>query len=337
MLETVLRSDELPVADRFGWWCDFISRTLMPTTFTSDQADDFRATARLLEFGTLGVSVLSQPTLHCRRTPALIRRSDPDHYQMTLMLRGGSQGFSHCRRDVLMQVGDVVLSDTSHPFDAWVLPEEHGVGIILLSVPREEIPLPAAKVDRLLAVPLPGTTGMGALLSHFVTRMAAESASCRPQDAVRLGSITLDLITAFLAHHVDLDGAVPPESRQQALMTGIHSFIETNLADPHLSPTAVAAAHHISVRYLHRLFQQQGTSVSSWIRRRRLERCRRDLAEPQLSTRPVHAIGTRWGFSHAADFSRAFRAAYGVPPGDYRKRASRSRQCADRQELCTDR
>ncbi|MFE2971664.1 helix-turn-helix transcriptional regulator [Streptomyces sp. NPDC059340] len=160
---------------------------------------------------------------------------------------------------------------------------------------------------------------MGAILSQFLTRLAAEAASCQPQDAVRLGAVTVDLITAFLAHHAHTEDLVPHESRQQALMVSIHSFIERNLGNAHLSPTVVAAAHHISVRYLHRLFQQQGTTVSAWIRHRRLERCRRDLAEPELRVRPVHAIAARWGFPRPADFTRAFRTAYGVPPSEYRQ------------------
>jgi AraC-like DNA-binding protein len=321
VIETVLRSEELPVADRFEWWCDLTSRTLVPTVFTSDQADDFRAGVRLLELGTLGVSVLSYPAFHSRRTPALVRRSDPEHYQLALTLRGGGQRLSHCGREALMGVGDLMLTDTSHPFDAWTFPDGDAVEEILVSVPRAVLPLPAAKVDRLLAVPLSGNTGMGAILSQFLTRTVAESASCRPQDAVRLGAVTLDLIAVFLAHHLDAADTVPPESRQQALMVNIRSFIERNLGDVRLSPAAIAAAHHISVRYLHRLFQPQGTTVSAWIRNRRLERCRRDLAEPALRSLPVHAVGARWGFKYASDFSRAFRAAYGMPPGEYRHHA----------------
>ncbi|MGO4429032.1 helix-turn-helix transcriptional regulator, partial [Streptomyces sp. MCAF7] len=78
---------------------------------------------------------------------------------------------------------------------------------------------------------------------------------------------------------------------------------------------------HISVSYLHRLFREHGsTTVSSWIRRQRLEAVRRDLADPLLRATPIHRIAARRGFSHAAVFSRAFRAAYGLPPKDYRRR-----------------
>ncbi|MFF2936290.1 AraC-like ligand-binding domain-containing protein [Streptomyces mirabilis] len=325
MIETVLRSEELPVADRFEWWREVTSRTLMPTEFTSDHADDFRASVRALEFGAVQVSVVSYPSLRSRRTPALIRRSDPELYHLALTVSGG-QSVSRCRRDALVGAGDLLLYDSSHPVDAWAFPDEGGaVEGIIVNVPRAAFPLPAAKVDRLLAVQLSGSTGMGAILSQFLIGLTGEAASCRAQDVVRLGGVTVDLIAAFLAHHADAEDAVPPESRQQALVVGIYSFIEHNLGDSQLSPAVVAAAHHISVRYLHRLFQPQGTTISAWIRHRRLERCRRDLAEPQLHSLPVHAVGARWGFRHASDFSRAFRAAYGMPPRDYRETALRVR------------
>jgi AraC-like DNA-binding protein len=322
VIETMFRSEELPVADRFEWWRELTSRTLMPTEFTSDHADDFRASVRVLELGVVQVSVLSYPSLRSRRTPALVRRSDPEHYQLALTLSGG-QRLSRCGSEALVGAGDLLLHDTSHPFDAWTFPDGGGaVEGIIVNVPRAAFPLPAAKVDRLFAVPLPGNTGMGAILSQFLTRTVAESASCRPQDAVRLGAVTADLIAVFLAHHLDAADAVSPESRQQALMVGIRSFIERNLGDVQLSPAAVAAAHHISVRYLHRLFQQQGgATVSAWIRHRRLERCHRDLAEPLLLQQPIHTVAARWGFRHPEEFSRAFRAAYGMPPRDYRQQS----------------
>ncbi|MET7728248.1 helix-turn-helix domain-containing protein [Streptomyces mirabilis] len=329
VMETVLRTEELPVADRFEWWCELTARALIPTVFTSNYADDFRAVVRTLELGTAQVSVLSYPSLRSRRTSVMVRRSDPELYQLALTLRGG-QGLSHCGREALVKAGDLVLYDTSHPFDAWAFPDGSTAEVIIVHVPRAALALPAAKVDRLLAVPLPGGTGMGALLAQFLTRLAAESASYGPQDTGRLGGVTVDLITAFLAHHLDTEDSVPAESRQQALMVSIYSFVERNLGDPRLSPAVVAAAHHISVRQLHRLFQHYGITVAAFIRQQRLECARRDLAEPLLRVRPVHAIAARWGFPRPADFTRAFRTAYGVPPSEYRQAPVDSRTGTER-------
>jgi AraC-like DNA-binding protein len=60
----------------------------------------------------------------------------------------------------------------------------------------------------------------------------------------------------------------------------------------------------------------------AWIRDRRLERCRRDFANPALEDWSVSAIAARWGLIDPAYFSRAFRAAYGLPPIGYRKAAA---------------
>jgi AraC-like DNA-binding protein len=128
----------------------------------------------------------------------------------------------------------------------------------------------------------------------------------------------LDLLTAALADRLDRAPAVPADARRRVLLTRIHGFTEARLPDPGLNPAVVAAAHHISLRYLHRLFESHEHGVASVIRQRRLERCRVDLLDPTLAGRPAAAIGARWGFASPAHFNRVFREAYGLPPGAYR-------------------
>ncbi|MEV4998898.1 helix-turn-helix domain-containing protein [Streptomyces niveus] len=73
----------------------------------------------------------------------------------------------------------------------------------------------------------------------------------------------------------------------------------------------------------------RGSAPSEWtwqppsasIRRRRLERCHADLANPALRHRTIGETATRWGFRHPADFSRAFRGVYGASPSEVRARA----------------
>jgi AraC-like DNA-binding protein len=102
------------------------------------------------------------------------------------------------------------------------------------------------------------------------------------------------------------------------LLTQIHAFIQQHLRNPELSPAVTAAAHHISVRLLHKLFHEQGQTVAGWIRQCRLERSQRDLVDPTQASRPVAAVAVRWGFGSTTHFTRAFRAAYGLPPHHYR-------------------
>ncbi len=83
----------------------------------------------------------------------------------------------------------------------------------------------------------------------------------------------------------------------------------------------MAAALHLSVRTLHKLFADEPETVARRITRRRLERAAADLADPRLVGRTVTWIAFSWGFRDAAHFSRAFRQRFGRSPVEHRARA----------------
>jgi AraC-like DNA-binding protein len=119
-----------------------------------------------------------------------------------------------------------------------------------------------------------------------------------------------------------------PRDPTALLLRRIHAYIEQHLADPGLGPDRIAAAHYISVRYLHKLFQRRGATVSRFVQQRRLERCRRDLGDPALAGHTIESICSAWGMTNPDHFSRKFRAAYGCPPREWRARAVRARSDA---------
>ncbi|MGW0285353.1 AraC-like ligand-binding domain-containing protein [Streptomyces sp. NPDC003236] len=321
VLVTEFRTEELPVAERFGSWHDMTASALIPNMIRSDHEANFRAGMRRLDLGSVVVSVLAYPSLETRRTTKMIRRSDPESYQLMLNLHG-SHRILQDRHDTTSGPGEVMLYDTSRPWHGWASADQNTAGTVrgvMVQFPRALLPLPATRVDQLTAVRLPGREGIGALLSGYLTQLVANAATYAAADGPRLAICTLDLLTAFLAHHLDSAASVPSQTHQRALLREIHAFIQQHLSDPALSPGAVAAAHHISLRTLHRLFQDQDTTVAGWIRARRLERCRRDLTDPLLSSQPIHALAARCGFADPAHFSRAFRAVYGLGPQDYRR------------------
>jgi AraC-like DNA-binding protein len=163
--------------------------------------------------------------------------------------------------------------------------------------------------------------GFGALLRQLLTQLARGTDAYLPADGPRLGSVVVDLLSALFAQALEAESSLPPETRQETLVLRIRAFVRDHLHDPNLTPGAIAAANHISRSYLYRLFEHEEESIAAWIRGQRLEGARRDLAEPALGTTPIHAIAARWGFPRAADFTRAFRSAYGIPPRDYRQGA----------------
>ncbi|NKZ06826.1 helix-turn-helix domain-containing protein [Actinomadura latina] len=140
------------------------------------------------------------------------------------------------------------------------------------------------------------------------------------------GGAIVELVTGAAGEWLGEPPAPTPESAESAesaeMLRAIREWIEERLPDPALSPAVIAAAHHISVRQLYRVFRPAGTTVARYVRARRLENCRRELSDPFLGTERIGAIADRWGLPDAAAFSRAFRAAYGQTPTACRARAT---------------
>lgn len=125
--------------------------------------------------------------------------------------------------------------------------------------------------------------GTGLVFRQILTGLIGAHDRLGPADRVRLGHTAIDLAAAVIAQHAEHTSSLPPETRRQALFHEITRFITLHLGDPGLKPAAIAAAHFISTRYLHRVFQCNGTTVNGFIRQARISRCRRDLADPRCT------------------------------------------------------
>jgi AraC-like DNA-binding protein len=266
---------------------------------------------------TLVSSVVCSP---CQvfRSDKMIRRSDPEVVQL-MMVHRGQAGVSQNETVSLCPSGNLILYGSWRPYQIIVLPDEHNLTQgTAATIPYEQIPFLHDKLEQLSAVTFSGQDGIGALLAGFLAGLTTTDGTYHRVDTMRLGGILIDLLATLLAHTLERTSTLSPETQQQTLLAQTQAFIRQHLQDPTLTPSCVAAAHHTSVRTLQRLFQEHGHTVSGWIRHQRLEHCRRDLANPGLRTRPVHAIAMRWGFTDPAHFSRVFRSAYSLPPGEYR-------------------
>jgi AraC-like DNA-binding protein len=279
----------------------------------------------VIDLGVLRLASFRYPELEMHRPQRMIRRGDPEMYELALPLTGSS-ALIQARRQAVVRPNEFTFLTTSRPYECQHLtrraqasapgstgapPTADSVAILL---PQSALPLPQAKVSRLLAGRLPTSEGMASLLAQFLLRVVQHPERFRPNDAGQLGSMALDLVSATLAQHLDLEQTLPAEARQQALRARIDAFIMENLGDAELNARTIAAAHHVSLRTVYRLWEGEGMGIAELIRHRRLERCRRDLTNPFLADRPIYAIAARWGFADKTKFARLFRTTYGLSP-----------------------
>ncbi|MFV2178491.1 helix-turn-helix domain-containing protein [Actinomadura sp. LOL_016] len=318
----MISTDGVPERERFAFWREVTSKTWLPLDARCEprhREAGFRARVGIGGLGPVQVTVMTATPHAVHRTPALIRRSDPEELLLTCAISGRGMAGEQDGRRAAFRVGDLGLYDGSRPYTAGHVPGGPVSGHLNLQFPRRSLPLPERELRRLTGVRIPGDAGVGALASRFLLRLARHMDELDPADTARLATVTLDLLTTALAHELDAHRTVQAPTTRRALLARIHVFMHQNLGDPRLTPAGIAAAHHISLRYLHKLFQEEGHTVAARIRERRLEMCRRELADARLAARPISAIAARWGFTNPAHFSQAFRDAYGLPPSQFRR------------------
>lgn len=325
----------LPPEHRFEWWREVVGQGVAPTRISSDCGPDFAGHAGFLTLGAAQVTTMTFSPLTSQRPAQLVRRSDPQTLELTLILEGAMR-VTQDRGETHLSAGDFAMWTSSRPYGGHAMgsPEGGVSRALILHLPQALVPLPQRRVGELFARRMPAASGMGRVLAQYLQSVVQEASALDESSGKRLGAIGIDLATGFLAERIGAQERLPAETRHQLLLSAIDTFIDDNLADPHLSLGAVAARHNISVRLLHHLFRSRPETVSASIRRRRLERCHADLAAPALHFLPVRAVAARWGMVDAAAFSRAFRTAYGLTPGEHRNttlRANAARR-ADRQD-----
>lgn len=301
----------------FDEWRAAVSDAFVPLEASSRAGRRFAGHLATASLGELEFAYVGGSAVTVSRTPAMIRKVDRGYLKVGIQARGYCV-LTQDGRDAALAPGDVGVYDTTRPY---TLEFERDFQMLVLMLPRELLSMRSRQLSELTARRISGRSGMGAVLSPFLSLLATRSLVQDVAPSVEVCDAVLDMLAATF--RAPIDGIAPsatPASAHDALLLQIRNYIDEHLGDPALDLAHIADTHHISVRYLQKLFQADGTTVSAWIRQRRLQRCHRDLTDPRLRHVPVTAIGSRWGYSEPANFTRAFRAAYDEPPSALRAR-----------------
>jgi AraC-like DNA-binding protein len=311
-MPTVIDTADWPAEERGPRWQDALSSAHAPLTF-HPRTHEIRGRMRYGRLGSLRFSESVMPEGELRRSVAVVQRGPlPPEVQVVLQLEG-SATVLQAGRQARLEPGDLALCEPTRPCAVGF---SEGARTVAMVLPGRMLALPPRRLLNVTAIRIDGGSGAGAAATALVTSLVSRPAAVTWRQEQRLGDAVAAVLTAALEQ---LSPPVPAAAGPRPdLVARIHQHVEAQLGDPELGPSRIASAHHISVRYLNRLLAAEGTTVVELIRSRRLERCRRDLADTALDAEPVHAIGFRWGLTSAAHFSRVFRAEYGTSPRAFR-------------------
>lgn len=302
------------VAEDFQTWRNIISESFVPLEVQADNHELFKARMRSRALGEVFVSQIEAKSHVVERTPNLIARGDKRYFKLSLQLAGTGLLIQD-NREATLRPGDMAIYDTDRPYS---LAFEQDFRTLVVMVPQAAIDLPRDVIGHLTATTISGDKGLAKVIGPFLTQLTKNMDDLSGHSGVRLMNNALDMITTLLHGELDHAHIDMAQGHRATLLQEIRAYIDDHLSDCNLDPGSIAAANFISTRHLHGIFKEEGVTVSAWIRSRRLEHCRRDLADPLFITKPVSWIALRWGFVDASHFSRLFRATYGEAPTDFR-------------------
>lgn len=125
------------------------------------------------------------------------------------------------------------------------------------------------------------------------------------------------LLMRVMLRELKRDLAAPPQTHVPELLLLLKRRLDAG-AEPSLSVAEMAEMCHCSTSHFAALFRRYfHCPPGEYCRLRRLRRAAYELQNASLS---VSAIAGRTGFASIQQFSRAFRAHFGVSPGVWRRR-----------------
>ncbi|MFJ5306816.1 helix-turn-helix domain-containing protein [Streptomyces sp. NPDC088350] len=309
----VYTTDSLPVQHRRAYWREALSRTFGAVTMNVPD-EVYSGTIRTSPLGRLQTITVDGDSLYALRTNRLVAQGREEECVVVKLLDRGTARLTQDGREADLRPGDIFVYDMARPVRL-DLPRSFRTKAVVL--PRDVLGLSESDLTRITASPVRPDSPLGGLLSPFLTGLVDTAAAYPPRIGELMARNVVDLLSVLVDEQL---GRTIADTRRadRALLLRIQAFVDQHLADPDLGPKVIARVHHISLRYLHKLFESEDVTVNRWIQRRRLEGSRRELARRDAASRSVAAVAHRWGFTSAAHFSRSFRAAYGMTPSEWR-------------------
>jgi len=191
----------------------------------------------------------------------------------------------------------------------------HGIS---LRIPRDVIAPLVPTIDDLIGRQLGENPELVRLIGAYTRSLENEAFYETPAlSRVAVGHVH-DLVALAIGTELDVTRMLNQRSVRSVRTATLKADIAQHLGSPDLDASGLAKRHGLSPRYVRKLFEENGTTLSAFVLEQRLQMARRLLLSPLHSTRPISTIAYDVGFGDISYFNRCFRARFGMTPTDFR-------------------
>ncbi len=309
-MSQLFSTELLPVSDRIDAW-QWNAKQICGNCCIRLPRVSFHGTIDIRDLGGMRLTHFSSSPLSFFKRPMDAPAPD-NRFSIVITQFAGVRCYEQNGARVLLQPGDSTLIDSASP---WSSSCSTDCSRLYFRVPRWIMEDRLRRAEIPVAQRISGRDREGAALCRLSQSLYNEAGHMTAEE----GAAALETYFEVLAACLGGPRRCSPHAVE--LRHQIHRYIETHISEPNLGPAEIASFAGISVRHAHRLFLVTGSTLGEYIRRRRLKRCRADLANPQMRERTITEIAFFWGFSDSAHFSHCFRREFGVSPRAFRMRA----------------
>ena len=291
-------------------WQQTVSAAYFPLVTEGRREKSFRGRLDIWRLGLVSATRIDCDGVLYRRTSRHLREEKESSFLISIP--GSAEvTFHQSARQTQCRPGGFVIERSDAPYEYW---HENPDVQWVAKVPRDSVRARIGSFEKFLGLSMDARSGIA---SYFLSSLhSAVTHADTLDDSGRLlaGEHLIEVLClALLAGERAIDSS--ESAIRQAHLQRAEGFIRKSLKNPGLSAATVAEACGISMRYLQQLFEATGFTVSGYIRECRLIRCDEDL---RRKADTVTAIAYRWGFSDQAQFSRHYRARFGMTPSEAR-------------------
>lgn len=265
--------------------------------------------------GSCGLTRISAPAHGVASLAGRRAANDPDHVKVLVQLQGSST-FRQSDRKTVVQPNTAIIYDPARPY---FLINATRVEQLVLQIPREDI---GDRNLRALSQPLilPDVgPGQSRTIGAFIRATADSAPHLNAEMRASIGQSLAAFAKGLVSDHFRTDMISAMERASLILLRErVVSFVAQNLGNTDLSIEVIARRMGCSVRYLHRAFETQDTTLQKLVWKMRLDKSRALLEHAGLARESISDIAIRCGFSSSSHFSRLFRQAFGVSPAELR-------------------
>jgi AraC-like DNA-binding protein len=313
---------DIPPTQRLSRWNDAafsspLPRRILSPPLASDGSFHVEMAGHAIGSGSeAGICLMGMrltPGGRAQRTAALLADGNDD--VILQIHQAGGRTVSQLGREATVGTGTGLLTSNSDT-STIVLPGP--ARFISIAVPRKLMTALAPGVEDAFLRPLPSDTGVLRLLVKYLDVVDDDLAEWPADLRHAIATHIHDLCALAVGATRDAAEIANRRGLRAARLQAIKADIAEHLGDMHLRATTIALRQGVTPRYIHKLFEGEGVTLSEFVRRQRMTAVHRMLTDPRHSHRTIGSIAYEAGFGDLSTFNREFRRLFAATPSDVR-------------------